>query len=293
MSGPPHRDRLFLRLEEDTLHGPEADLPAGTLRAFEPCAALQPFVGSLLLYRERFDNDVVEHVLPDGAMRLVVNLGDAPSTRADAPGLAAGVLGASAAPAKVRLHGRVHAFSIGLKPGGAQALLGVPAGEFGAEGVSLQDLWGRDGDRLIDQLATAPNDTTRATLLQAALLQRLRATAGPVPLVTHMLDLAARRQGRGSLRELAEQAGCSERRVQQLFHAHVGLPPRTWGRLLRLHACLRRLRTTNAAPAWAELADECGFYDQSHLVNEFQALCGMTPTAYWRDAVSGSSKTAG
>src|SRR5690349_15839410 len=47
-------DRLFLRLEEDTLHGPEAGLPAGTLRAFDPCEALRPFVGSLLLYRETF-----------------------------------------------------------------------------------------------------------------------------------------------------------------------------------------------------------------------------------------------
>ena len=27
-------ERLFLRLDEDPLHGPEADIPAGTLRAW-------------------------------------------------------------------------------------------------------------------------------------------------------------------------------------------------------------------------------------------------------------------
>lgn len=286
-------ERLFLRLDEDPLHGPEADLPAGTLRAFEPCAALRPFVGSLLLYRESFADVVVEHVLPDGAMRLVVNLGDAPSTRDDAPGLVAGVLGASAAPARVRLQGRVHAFSIGLKPGAAQALLGAPAGEFSAEGVSVHELWGHAGELLLDRVAGAPDDTTRAALLQAELLARLSAAPPPTPQVTHLLDLAARHAGGGRLRDLAAAAGYSERRLQQLFHAHVGLPPRTWRRLLRLHACLRRLRGTGGAPAWAALADECGFYDQSHLINEFQALCGMTPADYWRSAIAGSSNTGG
>lgn len=286
-------DRLFLRLEEDALHGPEAGVPAGTLRAFEPCAALQPYVGKLLLYRETFAGEVVEHVLPDGAMRLVLNLGDAPSTRDDGQGLAAGVLGAAATPAKVRLQGRVHAFSIDLKPGAANALLGTPAGEFGAEGVSLQELWGRAGELLLDQIAQAPDDAARAGILQAALRRRLPDAPAPAPLATHALALAARSEGRGSLRELAAQAGCSERRLQQLFHAHVGLPPRTWRRLLRLHACLRRLRGLRTTPTWAALADECGFYDQSHLVNEFQALCGMTPVEYWRTAIAGSSKTAG
>ena len=81
-----------------------------------------------------------------------------------------------------------------------------------------------------------------------------------------------------------------ERRLQQLFHEHVGLSPRAWRRLARLHACLRALRVQRA-PAWAELALDGGFYDQSHLVNEFRALCGITPTEFLVQRVSVSSKT--
>jgi AraC-like DNA-binding protein len=36
-----------------------------------------------------------------------------------------------------------------------------------------------------------------------------------------------------------------------------------------------------------------GFYDQAHLVNEFRALCGLTPAQFTRLAVSASSKTVG
>ena len=85
--------------------------------------------------------------------------------------------------------------------------------------------------------------------------------------------------------------GVGERRLQQLFHAHVGLSPRAWSRLARMHGCLRALRL-QPSPAWVDVALESGFYDQSHLVNEFRALCGVTPTEFMGHAVSGSSKTA-
>jgi AraC-like DNA-binding protein len=45
-------------------------------------------------------------------------------------------------------------------------------------------------------------------------------------------------------------------------------------------------------PGWAAVAADAGFYDQSHLANEFRALCGLTPTAFLQHTVSGSSKTA-
>jgi AraC-like DNA-binding protein len=31
---------------------------------------------------------------------------------------------------------------------------------------------------------------------------------------------------------------------------------------------------------WAELALECGFYDQSHFANEFRAFSGIDATTY-------------
>jgi AraC-like DNA-binding protein len=35
-----------------------------------------------------------------------------------------------------------------------------------------------------------------------------------------------------------------------------------------------------------------GFYDQAHLVNEFQSLCGLSPGAFRARAISDFSKTA-
>ncbi|AVQ81178.1 MULTISPECIES: helix-turn-helix domain-containing protein [unclassified Variovorax] len=287
-------ERLFLRLEDDPLHGPESAVPAGTLRAFAVGAALRGHVSHLMLYRETFadGHEMRERVLPDGAVRLVFNFGDAPSA-GDGDGLEVEAIGASAAPVVVRMRGQVEGLSVTLRPGAAACLLGLPAGEIGGGAVHLDALWRGEGSALLERMAEAPGDAQRVALLHAALLHRLRGSriAGN-DIATHATRLIAASEGRLPLRDVAVAVGVGERRLQQLFHAHVGLSPRTWSRLARMHGCLRALRQ-RPAPDWADLALEGGFYDQSHLVNEFRALCGVTPTEFLGRTVSVSSKTGG
>lgn len=285
-------ERLFLRLDEDPLHGPEADIPAGTLRAWPVLEPLRSHVAHVLLYRETIPAgcEVLERVIPDGAVRLLFNIGAAPSVDTQA-GRPAEALGASATPVIVRLSGRVEGLSVTLRPGAAAALLGMPAGELAEQTVSLDDLWPGVGDELRDRLAACTGDAARTELLQAALLRRLDAgDAAAHAGAAHAARLIAASGGQMSLREVADAIGVGERRLQQLFHAHVGLSPRGWRRLARLHGCLRRLRRA-ASAGWATLAADSGFYDQSHLVNEFRALCGLTPTEFLSRSTSGSSKT--
>ncbi|WP_019654956.1 helix-turn-helix domain-containing protein [Variovorax atrisoli] len=287
-------DRLFLRLDDDPLHGPESGAPAGTLRAFPVAAALRGHVSHLMLCRENLADgqEVRERVLPDGAVRLIFNFGDAPFV-GDEQGQAVEAVGASTTPVVLRMRRKVEGLSVTLRPGAAAALLGLPAGEIGGTAVHLDELWQGEGVELLERMTEARDDAARVALLQAVLLRRLRdGDAGGNAAVMRAAQLIAEADGRRPLREVAAAVGVGERRLQQLFHAHVGLSPRAWSRLARMHGCLRALRQ-QPSPAWAEVALEGGFYDQSHLVNEFRALCGVTPTEFLDQAASGSSKTAG
>jgi AraC-like DNA-binding protein len=237
-------ERLFLRLDDDPLHGPESGVPAGTLRAVPVNAALQAHVAHILLYRETFaaGHEVHERVLPDGAVRLVFNLGDAPSA-GEGAGLPVEAIGASAAPVVVRMRDTVEGISVTLRPGAAAALLGLPAGEIAGQAVHLDELWQGGAAELLARMAEAPDDAARAALLQSALERRLSDGGGAVHAAAmHAARLIAESGGRRPLRDVAV---------------------------------------------------ESGFYDQSHLVNEFRALCGVTPTEFMGHAISGSSKTPG
>ena len=285
-------ERLFLRLQEDLTQGPESAAPAGTLRSLPVPAALRQQVAHGLMYRETFADDVEvsERVLPDGAVRLVLDLATPPSATGEATG--ALIIGASSSAAMVQLQGQMHGLSITLLPGATMDLFGLPAGELTGTAVSLRELLQDDAAALCERLVTAPGAEARVEALWSLLLQRLqrRPTTASAQ-VASAVRLITASGDRARLRDVADAIGVGERRLQQLFHTHVGLSPRAMGRLSRLHHLLRTLRR-QPAEGWAALAVDAGFYDQSHLVNEFQSLYGVTPTEFIRRTISGSSKTA-
>jgi AraC-like DNA-binding protein len=201
------------------------------------------------------------------------------------------VIGAHAAPALVRLRGAMDGLSLTLQPGATQALFGLPAGEFAGTTVPLDALWRGIASEVLEQLALAADDASRLRVLQAALRPRLRAPVPALTVVARASSLMRAADGLRSVRDVAETLGVGERRLQQLFHAQVGLSPRTFSRLVRLHSMLRALRQRPVA-AWADVAAASGYYDQAHLANEFRALCGMTPGEFARRSISPSSKTA-
>jgi AraC-like DNA-binding protein len=285
-------ERLFLRLQEDLTQGPESAAPVATLRSVPVPAALRQQVTHGLMYRETFADgvEVSERVLPDGAVRLVLDLATPPSATGEAT--SALIIGASSSAALVRLQGQMHGLSITLLPGATMALFGVPAGEFTGSAVSLRELLQDDAAALCERLATAPGAEARVEVVWSLLLDRLqRRPATASAQVAEAVRVITSTGGRARLRDVADAIGVGERRLQQLFHTHVGLSPRALGRLSRLHHLLRALRR-RPTDGWAALAFDGGFCDQSHLVNEFQSLCGLTPTEFMNRAVSGSSKTA-
>lgn len=85
---------------------------------------------------------------------------------------------------------------------------------------------------------------------------------------------------------LADDVGWSRRHLLTRFRRQVGLSPTATGRVLRFrHAA--RLLVPGAGPGRvptadriADLAAECGYADHSHLVREFRALAGCTPSAF-------------
>jgi AraC-like DNA-binding protein len=59
----------------------------------------------------------------------------------------------------------------------------------------------------------------------------------------------------------------------------VGLAPKVFCRVRRFQRVLRMLHKTTQVD-WADVALECGYYDQAHFIHDFQSFCGLTPSAY-------------
>jgi len=98
-------------------------------------------------------------------------------------------------------------------------------------------------------------------------------------------QLNAALDSKPSLDHLARQAGVSKYHLVRCFSRHTGLPPLQYHMQLRLHRA-RQLLRNRVHPLEAALA--LGFYDQSHFINAFRKVMGVTPHDYARHTAYGS-----
>jgi AraC-like DNA-binding protein len=84
---------------------------------------------------------------------------------------------------------------------------------------------------------------------------------------------------------LARTLGVSRQHMALQFRERVGLNAKTFAMVCRFRRASAALRCQSGGPVgidWAGLAGECGYYDQSHLIHEFQMFTGETPEAFAR-----------
>ena len=87
------------------------------------------------------------------------------------------------------------------------------------------------------------------------------------------------------LEKLAAIAGLSVFRFATVFRRRVGVPPHRYVCQLRVRRAQKLLREGLST---ANVANETGFFDQSHLSRHFRSLCGMTPRQYLAEVRRGA-----
>ena len=76
--------------------------------------------------------------------------------------------------------------------------------------------------------------------------------------------------------QAAKAIGISNRHLQKIVNRQIGIAPKKVLKIKRLTASLQ-LKTTNFSISFAQLALESGYYDQSHMIAEYQEFIGKTP----------------
>jgi AraC-like DNA-binding protein len=238
-----------------------------------PLSALVEFFWAYEAYGE---GHARERVLPGPVSELVVVLGGG------RPG--AVFCGAQSQSFVIDTSERPALLGVHFKPGGAFPFLRrMPADELHNVRVSLDALWGAHARELHERLEQAPTPGARFRILEAALLARLTGPAARHPAVAHALAAIDRAPTR-PIGDITRCIGLSARRFIEVFAAQVGLTPKLYGRVRRFQAVLALVDGAEGID-WTEVALTCGYYDQAHLIHDFRAFSGLSPTAYTRARV--------
>jgi AraC-like DNA-binding protein len=229
-------------------------------------------------YRERTLQPVRRRELPGADVTLIVSLG--PELRLLEPRPATHtsfVAGLDDRSAVTEHDGEAAGVEVSLTPLAAHLFFRVPMHTLARRVVELDDVLGREGDRLAERLYHTPTWPARFQILDDTILGRIGDAPEPSPGVAWAYHQLLTTAGCIRIGALASELGWSRRRLAARFREEVGLPAKSLARILRFRRALRLLER-GGDRSLGEIALECGYFDQAHLNRDFRSLAGSTPT---------------
>jgi AraC-like DNA-binding protein len=264
----------------------------------EPAPALKPFVRKYLQLETSAPNAAMVWPVPARSIPAVeFTFGDPYRVRhLDKPRLEitypATLIGAKTY-RKIQLEsqGRVETFLVFFQPTGLQRLFSLPGGEIVNQHYEADSVLDPHLTLLRAELGEAKSFAQRITIADryfSRLIPRLYERRGLEAVVRMMIS----KQGSVRVPALADAMGLVFRQFERLFTSHLGIGPKTYTRILRFEAAIYQKSVSRLD--WTAIAHELGYYDQMHMIHDFQSLSGenpkqLTPHCEFLSSISGDS----
>jgi AraC-like DNA-binding protein len=177
--------------------------------------------------------------------------------------------------AEVHLVGAVESFAVFFQPAGFSQLFGVPINLLRNQAFEATSVLGNEIRSLWNQLGEAGSFSCRILVVERFLYRFLHRAAITDPIAASANQMLSQR-GLVKLDELAHRVQLSRRQFERRFHAEVGATPKSFARIARFQTALD-LKVIQPHRTWLDTAYDLGYYDQMHLIHDFQKLAGNAP----------------
>ncbi len=195
--------------------------------------------------------------------------------------LETGITGPMSRPMRMRPAGPLHLFGICFRPGGGYPFFKYPAHELVDRSPDVDDLWGAGGREFTEHVQ---NDCrTVQSCIEAVdghLIERLESNLRDDAAIQEAIETIEKSKGCIAIERLAGRLGLSRRNLTRKFKERIGISPKQLCRNVRFKNVYKLIESANH-DNWADVAVACGYYDQSHLINEFRYFTGSSPDAYF------------
>lgn len=172
-----------------------------------------------------------------------------------------------------------------FQPNGINQLLGITSSELRDTIITIDDIFGLEGIELQEKLSEQATIQERLSLLN----HFFKTLEAKKPLSNQLiaaasLDFIIKTKGQFSLKQLVDYTGYTERHIERKFTECVGLNPKKFGNIVKIHGFLKLLKNKSEDTSLTTISYDAGFSDQSHLIREFKKHTGMTPREYLYNA---------
>lgn len=150
--------------------------------------------------------------------------------------------------------------------------------DFTNDSVDLYGVFSGSANELYDRVMHTHSIYSKVKALDNFFLQQLKKNERcleKTELIARLCDSIVTASA-FDIQRLSGSFGLSERYIQKLFEAVVGLSPRVFFNTQRFNRSLDLIRSSNLD--LTSIAYDCGYYDQAHFIKEFRRFTGITPS---------------
>ncbi|GHN00956.1 hypothetical protein WSM22_24450 [Cytophagales bacterium WSM2-2] len=144
-------------------------------------------------------------------------------------------------------------------------------------GDHLDDILGTGSHFFFESVFNETDFTKRGQMIENFLLKKLQANENPFLAETlHHFDYS---HDETKLHEISRKMRCSEKKIYRLFTNYFDVSPKDYSRIVRFRKVLWNLNHHRSF-AFQHLANGVDYFDQSHLIREFQFFTGKSPSKF-------------
>jgi AraC-like DNA-binding protein len=177
-------------------------------------------------------------------------------------------------------------FGAYLYPFAIPRLFGYPASDFTNITPDLASVFGKEGSNLDDRMCTASTNADRIAVISEFLTAKLNTRLRDLPVIFRSVHTVLANKGTLAVEDLAAEHNISKRQFERQFKDLAGLSPKLYSRVIRFQAATQF--KLNGTRDLTEIAYACGYYDQSHFINDFREFSGYTPKEYFWNVAEGT-----
>lgn len=175
--------------------------------------------------------------------------------------------------------GSVDMICVVFHPFGARYFFDMPMIDFYGKHISFADINDKSFLEIEDRIQNTTDKALCIEHIEKFLLKRLssirdynnKRLATAVGIINTKSKIG--------MKTLAEEVCLSPKQFNRIFTEYIGANPKDFYRIIRFQRALFFLQL-NSGRSLAQLAYECGYSDQSHLIKEFKEFSGFTLTEY-------------
>ncbi len=240
----------------------------GLYRIIEPPEALRPYVRRIMHARADDEIDVVVRPAPTGFNYLghVVS-GDLSATVDGVEYAARGPFHFSgqiqSQDISVRYRGRMEHVLAEFTATGLYRMYGISGAAIHGRSTDVEAVDATLHARLVERVQQGRQEADAAERLCDCLIAHAATAGPPVYIVDKAVNLIEGARGDIRISDIAQSIGVNERTLTRQFRDIVGLPPKFYARVVQMNTVLGMLMS-NDDQSLAALAQECGYFDQSH-----------------------------